>query len=91
MSLFRQRLLAWSHPGFSAHVGEPIEAADRQRLEDTAAYPVRNPLSLRKLVYLDGRQAVLYRFMDEWARRYLRPVPGSEAGAIGAGLFMRPA
>jgi len=55
------KLLAWRHPGFSAHVGEPIEAADRQRLEDTAAYLVRNPLSLRKLVYLDGRQAVLYR------------------------------
>jgi hypothetical protein len=30
-------------------------------LEDTAAYLVRNPLSLKKLVYLDGRQAVLYR------------------------------
>jgi len=55
------KVLAWRHPGFSAHVGEPIEAADRQRLEDTAAYLVRNPLALRKLVYLDGRQAVLYR------------------------------
>jgi len=28
---------------------------------DTAAYLVRNPLSLKKLVYLDGQQAVLYR------------------------------
>jgi hypothetical protein len=28
---------------------------------DTAAYLVRNPLSLEKLVYLDGQQAVLYR------------------------------
>ena len=55
------RLLAWRHPGFSAHVGEPIMASDRQRLEDTAAYLVRNPLSLKKLVYLDGQQAVLYR------------------------------
>lgn len=27
--------------------------------------------------------------MDEWDRRYLHPVPGSEAAAIGAGLFMR--
>jgi hypothetical protein len=26
-----------------------------------AAYLVRNPLSLKKLVYLDGQQAVLYR------------------------------
>jgi hypothetical protein len=56
-----QKLLSWQHPGFSAHVGEPIDPHDKQRLEDTAAYLVRNPLSLRKLVYLDGQQAVLYR------------------------------
>ena len=55
------KLLAWRHPGFSVHVGEPISACDKQRLEDTAAYLIRNPLSLKKLVYLDGRQAVLYR------------------------------
>ena len=42
-------------------MGQPISAADRHRLEDTAAYLVRNPLSLKKLVYLDGQQAVLYR------------------------------
>ena len=53
-----QKLLAWRHPGFSAHVGEPIAASDKQRLEDTAAYLVRNPLSLKKLVYLHGQQAV---------------------------------
>ena len=35
-------------------------ASDKQRLEDTAGYLVRNP-SLKKLVYLDGQQAVLYR------------------------------
>jgi hypothetical protein len=52
-----QKLLAWRHPGFS----EPIGPEDEQRLEDTGAYLVRNPLSLRKLVYLDGQQAVLYR------------------------------
>jgi hypothetical protein len=56
-----RRLLAWRHPGFSAHVGEPIEPARRQHLEDTAAYLVRNPLSLKKLVYLDGERAVIYR------------------------------
>jgi putative transposase len=28
---------------------------------DTTAYLVRNPVSLKKLVYLDGQQAVLYR------------------------------
>ena len=36
-------------------------ASDKQRIEDAAAYLVRNPLSLKKLVYLDGRQAALYR------------------------------
>jgi hypothetical protein len=55
------KLLAWRHPGFSAHVGEPIDPQDKPRLEDTAAYLVRGPLSLKKLVYLDGQQAVLYR------------------------------
>src|SRR5712691_10620138 len=55
------KLLVWRHPGFSAHVGETIAPEDKRRLEDTAAYLVRNPLSLKKLVYLDGQQAVLYR------------------------------
>jgi hypothetical protein len=50
------KLLAWKHPGFSTHVGEPISPDQKLRLEDTAAYLVRNPLSLRKLVYLDGQQ-----------------------------------
>jgi hypothetical protein len=56
-----RKLLAWKHPGFSAHVGEPIAPTDKLRLEDTAAYLVRNPLSLKKLVYLDGERAVIYR------------------------------
>jgi hypothetical protein len=43
-------LLARRHPGFSAHVGERIAPEDKQRLEDTAAYLVRNVLSLKKLV-----------------------------------------
>ncbi len=28
-----KKLLAWRHPGFSAHVGEPIMASDKLRLE----------------------------------------------------------
>jgi len=56
-----KKLLAWKHPGFSAHVGETIAPTDKLRLEDTAAYLVRTPLSLKKLVYLDGQKAVLYR------------------------------
>jgi hypothetical protein len=55
------RLLGWRHPGFSAHVGEPIAAGDTHSLEDMAGYVVRNPLSLKRLVYLDGQQAVIYR------------------------------
>jgi hypothetical protein len=51
-----KKLLAWRHPGFSAHVGEPIPPEDKKRLEDTAAYLVRNPLSLKKLGYLDGHK-----------------------------------
>jgi hypothetical protein len=53
------KLVAWRCPGFSA-LGDKIAVEDKQRLEDIAAYLVRNPLSLKKLVYLDG-QAVLYR------------------------------
>ena len=56
-----RKLLSWRHPGFSAHVGEAIAPQDKSRLEDTAAYLVRSPLSLKKLVYRDGQQAVLYR------------------------------
>jgi hypothetical protein len=46
------RLVCWRHPGFSAHVGERFEPENKEHLEDTGAYLVRNPLSLRKLVYL---------------------------------------
>ena len=46
------KLLAWRHPRFSAHVGERITPEDKQRLLDTAAYLVRNPLSLKKLPFL---------------------------------------
>jgi len=56
-----RKLLAWRHPSFSAHVGEPISPQDKHHLEDTVAYLVRNPLSLKKLVYLDDHRAVLYR------------------------------
>jgi hypothetical protein len=68
------KLLAWRHSGFSAHVGQTIAPEDTQRLEDTAAYLVRNPISLKKLVYLDGQQAVLYRSkMNPFLGRNLRP------------------
>jgi hypothetical protein len=56
-----RKLLAWRHPGFSAHVREPIPFEDTKAIEDVACYVVRNPLSLKKLVCLDGQKAVLYR------------------------------
>ena len=51
-------------------MGERIDPEDKQRLCDTAAYLVRNPLSLKKLVYLDGHKAVLYRSRGtgRWAK-----------------------
>jgi len=57
-----EKLLQWRRPGFSAFVGEPISHEDSQALEDVVSYLVRNPLSLKKLVYIDGQKAVLYYF-----------------------------
>jgi hypothetical protein len=55
------KLLKWRHPGFSAHIGEPIPPEDNKAIEDVASYLVKAPLSLKKLVYLDGQRAVVYR------------------------------
>jgi hypothetical protein len=55
------KLLKWRHPGFSAHIGEPIPSGDRKAIEDVASYLVKAPLSLKKLVYLDDHKAVVYR------------------------------
>lgn len=57
----RAKLLTWRHPGFSTHVGEPIPPEDTRAVEDMASYVVRNPVSLKRLVYVDGQQAVIYR------------------------------
>ena len=56
-----RKLVAWTHPGFSSHIGEAIPSENRKAIEDLACYLVRAPLSLQKLVYLDGHKAVLYR------------------------------
>jgi hypothetical protein len=56
-----QKLMSWRHPGFSAHIGEPIPFEDKKAIEDVASYLVKAPLSLKKLVYLDGQRAVVYR------------------------------
>ena len=56
-----RKLVAWTHPGFSAHVGDAIPFENKKAIEDLACYLVRAPLSLPKLVYLDSQKAVLYR------------------------------
>ena len=53
-----RKLVAWTHPGFSSHIGEAIPLENRKTIEDLACYLVREPFSLRKLVY---HKAVLYR------------------------------
>jgi hypothetical protein len=68
------RLLNWRHPGFSVHVGEPIPPNDTRAIEDMASYVVRNPVSLKRLVYIDGQQAVIYRG--------LRPNPALKANFV---------
>jgi hypothetical protein len=55
------KLMAWRHPGFSAFVGEAIPPENTKAIEDMAGYVVRNPVSLKRLVYVDGQQAVIYR------------------------------
>jgi len=56
-----RKLVAWRHPGFSSHIAEAIRFENKKAIEDLACYLVRAPLSLQKLVYLDGHKAVLYR------------------------------
>jgi hypothetical protein len=58
-----RKLLAWRHPGFSAHIGRAIPY-------------LRAPLSLKKLVYLDGEKAVLYRSK-------MNPFPGPQLRGHG--------
>jgi len=80
------KVAAWRHPGFSAHVGEAIPPDDRKALEDLAGYVVRNPLSLKRLVYLDGQQAVaLLRSLREPRARRAR-----QGGAEGARRHAAP-
>src|SRR3972149_3369216 len=55
------KLTTWRHPGFSAFVGRPIAPEDKPAIEDIAAYLVKPPVSLEKLVYLDGGKAGLFR------------------------------
>lgn len=79
-----RKLLAWKHPGFSAHVGEPIAPEDTRAIEDLAGYVVRAPLSLKRRVYIDGQHAAIYRG--------LRPNPtlGQQLRGDGPSGMARP-
>jgi hypothetical protein len=80
-----RKLLAWRHPGFSAHVGAAIPSEDKKAIEDVACYIVRNPLSLKKVVYPrrpEGRAVSLPH--ESLARTELRGHgPAGVAGASG--------
>ncbi len=69
------KLLAWRHPGFSAFVGEPIPPKNTKAVEDMAGYVVRNPLSFKRLVYVDGQKAVIYRALKPNPRLGQDPSP----------------
>jgi hypothetical protein len=56
-----QRAAHLAHPGVSAHVGEHMASDDPQAIEDMAGYAIRNTLSLKRLAYIDGQQAVIYK------------------------------
>lgn len=60
----------WTLAISRAHVGEATPFEDKKAIEDVASHLVRAPLplSLKKLVYLDGQEAVLYRSrISHWA------------------------
>jgi hypothetical protein len=65
-----RKLLAWRHPGFSAHLGDAIPFEDKKAIEDVACYIVRNPLSLKKLVV---RRARVNRARLSWRNRFAIP------------------
>jgi hypothetical protein len=65
-----QKLLKWRHPGFYAHIGEPIPSEDKKAVEDVASYLAKAPLSLKKLV---NRRARVNRARLIWRDRHAIP------------------
>ena len=82
-----RKLVGWTHPGFSAFAGEPIPPGDTRALEDMASYLSRNRVSLKRLLHVDGQQAVIYRALKpnprlgqsfvalEWLARVADQIP----------------
>jgi hypothetical protein len=86
--------LGWRHPGFSTHVGEPIPPNDARAIEDMASYLVRNPVSLKRLVCIDGQQAVIAHQVDGKGycpgQRLLYTDPfGGRSGSVVAATAVR--
>jgi hypothetical protein len=67
-----QKLLAWRHPGFSAHVGEPITAEDKQRLEapppTSSKIPSRSNQRMSILAFVSDRHSI-NRILDHLGLR----------------------
>ena len=78
------KLMAWRYPGFPAFVGEPILPENTLAIEDMAGYVARNPLSLKRLVYVDGQQAVIYRTPEAQSQARAGLRRHGPAGVVGA-------
>lgn len=53
------RPTVWTRVPLRSLYPEPISPDDYKLIEDMAGYVVRNPLFLKRLVYIDGKQAVI--------------------------------
>jgi hypothetical protein len=60
-------LLSWQHTGFSARGETHIGPTDRKALETVARYMLRCPVSLARLIWLDGAAKVAYKGQDDEA------------------------
>src|SRR5213593_3142240 len=57
----RCKLLGWSHSGFSVHNQVRIEEGDAAGRSKLAAYMLRSPMSLEKMIYDADTGTVIYR------------------------------
>ena len=66
-------------------MGEPIPPNDARAIEDLASHVVRNPVSLKRLVY--NRSAVSRRFVEE-ARRRFEKLPHRDLSKLDLAVLM---